>query len=326
MGKIRREVSRESMDKPLVSVIVPAFNMERTIEKCVTAIMKSDYTNLEILLMDDGSTDRTGEICDALEEVAGNVSVYHLSHSGVSNARNEGIVKARGDYITFCDADDYPEKDAYRRMVEGFNGDIALVCGGIRRNISGKTKEVNANAMCVESGDAAYDALLEGKMPGGVWGYMFPKAELVDENGILKHCFSTECVVWEDSLFLCEYFYGTEGKVCNIGDIVYNYISKGTSLKRLHISEDFVKSTYAYDRILSLCAGNKAVGGKAIKKYGFILSKLIFAGMLKRVSREYLDKLADGFFAIEKYYFEEGLKLERRLFSKAVFALYRFYR
>lgn len=94
-----------------ISVIVPVYNCEKYLEKCVNSIVKQKHNDLEIILVNDGSLDKSGEICDYLLNRDSRIRVLHQKNSGVSNARNEGIKIATGDYITFVDADDYLEND-----------------------------------------------------------------------------------------------------------------------------------------------------------------------------------------------------------------------
>lgn len=95
------------MDTPLISVVVPVYNVERYLEKCVDSLLKQTYTNLEIILVDDGSKDESGAICDAYSERYPIVKTIHQANGGLSCARNTGTAAANGEYITFVDSDDY---------------------------------------------------------------------------------------------------------------------------------------------------------------------------------------------------------------------------
>ena len=81
---------------PLVSIIVPVYNAEKTIDRCVSSILNQSYKDFELLLMNDGSTDRSGSLCDAYEERDSRVHVLHKENTGVSDTRNQGIAMARG--------------------------------------------------------------------------------------------------------------------------------------------------------------------------------------------------------------------------------------
>ncbi|MCQ2751882.1 MAG: glycosyltransferase family 2 protein, partial [Coriobacteriales bacterium] len=89
-----------------VSVIVPVYNSEQYVKKTLLSILKQDFKDFEVLAIDDGSSDKSGKICDKLSKKYKNLRVYHTKNHGVCHARNIGIKKARGEYIAFCDNDD----------------------------------------------------------------------------------------------------------------------------------------------------------------------------------------------------------------------------
>lgn len=95
------------MISPLITVVVPVFNAEKTLQQCIDSILGQDNRNFELLLIDDGSKDSSPEICDEYSQKDNRVKVFHKPNGGVSSARNLGISKARGEWITFIDADDY---------------------------------------------------------------------------------------------------------------------------------------------------------------------------------------------------------------------------
>ena len=94
-----------------VSVIVPIYNVERYIDKCVRSLMLQDYGNIEIILVDDGSPDNSGRIIDELSKEDNRIIVIHKANGGVSTARNAGLLQATGEYVMFVDSDDWVEKD-----------------------------------------------------------------------------------------------------------------------------------------------------------------------------------------------------------------------
>ena len=98
-------------EEKLVSVIVPIYNVEEYLERCIESILRQSYNNLEIILVDDGSTDRSGEICDAFAQKDNRVKVIHQVNGGVATARNTGLDNSKGDYICFIDSDDYVHPD-----------------------------------------------------------------------------------------------------------------------------------------------------------------------------------------------------------------------
>lgn len=97
---------------PLVSIIVPVYNAEKTIDRCVSSILNQSYKNFELILLNDGSTDQSGLLCDVFAEKDSRVRVLHKENSGVSDTRNQGIAMARGEYLQFADSDDWIAPDA----------------------------------------------------------------------------------------------------------------------------------------------------------------------------------------------------------------------
>lgn len=105
-------------EDPLITVIIPIYNIMDCLERCVSSVCAQTYRNLEILLVDDGSTDGTGALCDRLAERDGRIRVFHKENGGSSSARNLGLQKARGEYLGFVDSDDFIEPDMYERLME----------------------------------------------------------------------------------------------------------------------------------------------------------------------------------------------------------------
>ncbi|MGN0140652.1 MAG: glycosyltransferase family 2 protein, partial [Roseburia sp.] len=97
---------------PVVSIIVPVYNSEKTLGRCIDSILNQTYREFELILLDDGSTDTSGEICDAYAKEDDRVRVVHKENSGVSDTRNRGIAMARGEYLQFLDSDDWITPDA----------------------------------------------------------------------------------------------------------------------------------------------------------------------------------------------------------------------
>lgn len=115
--------------KRLLTVVVPVYNVENYLEKCVVSLINQTYRNIEIILVDDGSTDQSGIVSDMLSRKSNNVKVIHQQNQGLSGARNTGIENAKGEYITFVDSDDYVTSDMYENLIgimEQDDSDIAI--------------------------------------------------------------------------------------------------------------------------------------------------------------------------------------------------------
>lgn len=122
------------MSEPLVSIIVPCYKVEKYLSNCIESILHQSYTNWELILVDDGSPDRSGEICDKYVKMNGRIKVIHKDNGGLSSARNAGLDIMSGEYVSFLDSDDFWHSD-YLKILMGFivteDAEIAQ-CGFVR--------------------------------------------------------------------------------------------------------------------------------------------------------------------------------------------------
>lgn len=148
------------MKKKLISVIVPCYNVAPYLEKCVASLTGQTYDELEIILVDDGSTDDTGEVCERIRETDSRIKVVHKENGGLSDARNAGIDVALGDYYSFIDGDDFIEPDTYEALIaEMEDASVSMVAGGfIVTDIQGnKTVAVCPKRMYLTKEEAFLD-------------------------------------------------------------------------------------------------------------------------------------------------------------------------
>ena len=199
------------MDK--ISVIVPIYNSERTIKKCIECLLHQSYKNLEIILVNDGSTDKTDEIIKSMN--LDNKKIIYLSqkNSGVSRARNYGIEKATGEYIFFLDSDDIIDKNVISDLANNNLKNEELV--SVKHKVIYNNCEINDKFLdkCYEKNDYIFK-ILSGKELGVVWGYLF-------KTSVLKRIkFDENTGYLEDTLLLINYL--KEAKIDYI-----KYIDKG---------------------------------------------------------------------------------------------------
>ena len=116
------------MEKGKISIIVPVYNAEKYIESCIMSLKEQTYKNIEIILVDDGSRDRSGEICRHFEKEDERIHYYKKENGGVSSARNYGLAKADGEYVMFCDSDDYADRAWCDTMLKEYEADTMLIC------------------------------------------------------------------------------------------------------------------------------------------------------------------------------------------------------
>ena len=111
---------------PKISIIIPVYKVENYLERCVQSVLKQTYPNLEIILVDDGSPDNCGTICDNYANENSNVSVIHQKNQGLSAARNNGMKAANGDFFGFVDSDDIIEPDMYERLYKNIEKQMQI--------------------------------------------------------------------------------------------------------------------------------------------------------------------------------------------------------
>lgn len=171
------------MEKDLISIIIPVYKVEKYLEKCIESVLKQTYTNLQIILVDDGSPDNCGKICDEYAKKDVRIEVIHKANGGLSDARNVGISIAKGKYIGFVDSDDYIKIDMYEKLInliKKYNADISIcnlydVIDGKEyiRNKENGIQEYNRIEILKET-------LLDKNIQSYAWNKLYKK-ELFDE-------------------------------------------------------------------------------------------------------------------------------------------------
>ena len=168
------------MKEPLVSVIVPVYNVEKYLKRCVDSIIGQSYKNLEIILVDDGSTDESGKICDRYAEKDGRINVMRQKNAGLSVARNKGILRAKGDYVMLVDSDDWVSKKCISFLVRCAmeNKSDIITCGEFLAFGDGKLspKVDRENCQQVETAiEGLRDMLYQRKLNNSAWGKLYRK-------------------------------------------------------------------------------------------------------------------------------------------------------
>ena len=168
----------QSEHMPLVSVIVAAYNIENYIKRGVSSVLLQTYRNLEVIVVDDGSTDNTGVICDELAACDERLQVIHQSNEGPSKARNRGMVVAKGDFIGFVDGDDFIDETMYEVMVNALleNGADLAICR-YRQVHKDHTEDASLDRAVVFEGMEALQAYVEEQkqfaIQNAVWNKLY---------------------------------------------------------------------------------------------------------------------------------------------------------
>ena len=161
----------------LISIIVPVHNVEAFLDECIRSMVEQTYRNIEIVLVDDGSTDNSPAICDAWAEKDSRIVVIHQPGSGVSVARNKGIEVSKGDYLYFVDSDDYIRADLCRRAMEAIQDNQADVVafGTTRVTEAGEVYETIPGQDAVMDKEAALMALSQHKLINSCWSKVYKR-------------------------------------------------------------------------------------------------------------------------------------------------------
>ena len=138
---------------PLITVVIPVYKVEDYLEKCVKSVLNQTYKNLQIILVDDGSPDNSGKICDELSKIDDRIFVIHKENGGLSDARNFGILNAKGEFICFIDSDDYVDTDYIESMYKHIDPQCIVCC----RYYRGNNLNFNRKEPLVLSANSAID-------------------------------------------------------------------------------------------------------------------------------------------------------------------------
>ncbi len=189
---------------PLVSYIVPVYNVEKYLERCLSSLLNQTYSHMEIILVDDGSTDNSGSLCDAFADQYSHISVYHQANQGASFARKWGLEKAKGEYVAFVDSDDTIDVRITELLIQAiltYHTEIA-VCD-YQKGIDGKTDFRDITDTRISTVELEYQRLMQRFFSYDFWGFWgkiyqkdifeniyFPKATLCEDYAVMAQLFT----------------------------------------------------------------------------------------------------------------------------------------
>ncbi|MDF2609787.1 MAG: hypothetical protein K0R92_1261 [Lachnospiraceae bacterium] len=230
-----------------VSVIVPAYNCERTIAQCISSICVQTYNDLEIIAIDDGSSDHTLERLYILQEQDVRLKIIHQENRGVSSARNEGIRASTGEYLTFVDSDDYIESTMIECCMKSLERvDIDISCCGFFVHNKGKIYNVKKyeNIICTN-----LEALNFYKpyYYGSMWGKIYKRSILQNNHDELR-LLDNDIFYSEDELFWCKAVLAAQN-VAHIAQPLYHYIINSNSASHLKMTDKKLTRFEAWNRI-----------------------------------------------------------------------------
>lgn len=216
----------------MISVIVPVYKAEKYLHRCVDSILAQSYTDFELLLIDDGSPDNCGAICDEYAQMDSRVRVFHKENGGVSSARNLGLDNARGEYVTFCDSDDRVAFNWLSVYENAMKNEVDIAIQGIccLDQLGVKIKDLFPPDEKDGSEKRNKRDLIVSLKKQCIFGYtvimLFRKA-IIDKYGI---CFDEKSRIWEDGQFIAKFLEYVSSFVCieNIGYYYYTPLANKT--------------------------------------------------------------------------------------------------
>lgn len=239
------------IDNRMVSVIIPAYNVEQYVERCVYSVTKQTYRNLEIILVDDGSTDCTGIICDKLAKEDNRISVIHKTNGGLSDARNAGIDVSRGEYISFVDSDDYIASDMLEHMMNAMcETDISMVVVGFWKQ-SGDAREYcgPTTERVVSSEEALKDIYIGHEIYPASWNKLYRRA-LFNNNRFAVGMINEDSEIITKLLMECN-------RVALVSKPLYIYIIREGSITQSSFSSKDYNGIKAYRTAVDVCKKRK---------------------------------------------------------------------
>lgn len=275
------------MKKPLVSIIVPVYNREKIIKNCIDSLQNQSYENFEIIIVNDGSSDQTYDVCTKLCNEDQRIRLIHKENGGVSSARNLGIKEAQGEYIMFLDSDDFYEKDTVKKMVEYVDEDTLCICGFLEVNNKKSKVYIYADEPVTIYKSKYYFDMDRKRLFYSVCNKLYSRKKLLEFNLF----FDEEVHYTEDFIFNLNYYQHMQ-KVILINNPYYHYVDCDESSLSKDRQDNFLNGTLA--------------NSKAVKKYldahpeisKTMQAKCYHSFLVNLLG--YLDRVSDSFFSIDR--------------------------
>ena len=301
------------MDK--ISVIVPIYNVEKYLRRCVDSILNQTYKNLEVILVDDGSPDACPAICDEYAKKDSRIKVIHKQNGGLPDARNAGMAVATGDYYAFVDSDDYIDTSMYEKLLnkikEG-DSDVCLCRFFEEEETTGERKLVyEKNLTTFDNKTIFYYLLQVGKtnnngrietenIMGCVWRCLYSKKTIIPFHAELKF--------GEDLIFSVE-FYKQNPKICIVDEPLYFYLQRQTSLVHNFSEEKFKRRIFMSEMLIRIIEGY--VSDDELCGHKFHIYASFVNELLKNGQKKDLKKWLNNDF-LQSLYSKKAYKLAKR--------------
>lgn len=259
----------------LISIVVPIYNVEKYLERCVNSILLQSYKYIEVILVNDGSTDRSPVICNEFANKDDRVKVIHKVNGGLSDARNFGIKQARGEYILFIDSDDYIELDTCREFIKALNNKEVDIIVGNAKKIEGSKITYFTHTNLIERKEYNSKEFISKSIKAGEW-YAPVWLNMYRREFILKNSLYFKKGILHEDIDILPRLFLTAKNIVYIDYCFYNYdirIGSITQMKSKKKNIESVKFIYTewkaiFDRVENLEL-RKLLYGALVKQYLF---------------------------------------------------------
>lgn len=237
-------------ETPLVSIIVPIYNGLSTLGHCIESILAQSYTYFELLLVNDGSTDNSGAICNDYARKDERVKVIHQQNQGASLARRNGITQARGEYLAFVDADDFLEEDCLVRLIDALDlhPDVKIAACGVAKHRKGEAYVIpSLDAVSVLDSDELHRRFFAYDF-WAFWGKLYHRS-------VFDDVYFPDFTINEDYVVMAQLFHKYQ-KMAFVEAQLYHYIVSDTGLSHLHLSTRAMDEYYNKEWVLEFYKKN----------------------------------------------------------------------
>lgn len=308
------------MENPLISIIVPVYNVEKYLERCVDSVVGQTYKNIEIFLVDDGSTDNSGEMCDCFEKNDSRIKVLHKKNGGLSDARNAALDIFSGEYVTFIDSDDYVSPqyiEILYNALKNTDSDISIA-GHIRGNDT--NYNFKENKQCVNTIKMTNEECLNNwhdkyiNVETTAWGKLYKSGLFRDNNirypkgKIFEDMYTTHIIVKHSQ------------NVCIVDNEIYYYFNRNDSIIHTQSVEKLLMKYDALTQRLEWFSAN----GYTDASHRLLIKQVkhIIKNMVSCKNESVKKYMYDEF---EKYY-KQVKKIKKTFLDTVIFGIFKIWR
>lgn len=319
---------------PKISIIVPVYNCEKYISNCINSILEQSFKDFELILVDDGSSDRSFEICESFAKKDNRVRAIHQPNSGVSRARNRGLDEAKGEYIGFVDGDDCVDKEMYKRLYKNLadnNADISI-CGIVnyflkKNGITEKVRQSQVDGFWIFSGEQALKEALQSRL------YSVNPVNKLFKKKLFDRLRYPEGKISEDA-FLIPVVISKAGKVVYDSKPMYYYLRRENSITTSNFSDRDWDVVEAYKNHLNMVSEKfpnlkKVAKFRYLWSYTYVIDKIMLSENFENYLRDFkkafdfikkniLEIIFNPYFSLKRKIAVMVLLINKKIYKKMI--------